>query len=162
MDLRFDDCFQSPGIAFKDEIAVELIQDVNNDQFLSDRGGTKDPDRFCWYMRLRPVPATVFSTIWNERIAKPYLDALRTTDDARDLTFVPLLENIGPVQTGGDLPALDLLFDVVQQRQGNKELLLSPPVLIGFRPTKVRRFDSLRTRCSRASSPMTAKPYGAG
>ena len=48
-------------------------------------------------MRVRPVPATVFAMIWNERIARPYLDALRTTDDARDLSFVPLLEHIGPV-----------------------------------------------------------------
>jgi hypothetical protein len=137
-DVRFDDCFQANGVAFKDEIAVEFIQDVNNDAFLVGAGGRKDPARFCWYMRARPVPVTVFSTIWNERIAKPYLDALRTTDDARDLSFLPLLENIGPVKAGDKLPAFDLLFDVVQRWQGSKLSILSAPVLIGFRPNDAK------------------------
>lgn len=132
-DLRLDDCFQAEGTSIPATIAVELIQDLRNDAFFG-VGTTKDINRFCWYMRARPVPATVFASIWNERIARPYLDALRTTDDARDLSFVPFLENIGPVKTTGKLPAFDLVFDVVQSRDPKNPSQLSNPVLIGFRP----------------------------
>ncbi|RZN04513.1 hypothetical protein CWO91_31155, partial [Bradyrhizobium genosp. SA-3] len=139
-DLRLDDCFLADDTSFRDDIAVEFIQDVRNDAFLG-VGTVKKASRFCWYMRARPVPATVFSAIWNELIARPYLDALRTTDDARDLSFVPFLENIGPVKTGDKLPAFDLLFDVVQQRQEPKESQLSSPVLIGFRPNDADQIE---------------------
>ncbi|WP_035645233.1 hypothetical protein [Bradyrhizobium sp. ORS 285] len=139
-DLRFDDCLLATGTSVRDRISIELIQDGANDGLLG-VGVSRDPNRYCWYVRARPVPATIFSTIWNERIAKPYLDALRITDDARDLSFVPLLENIGPVTPGGTLPAFDLAFDLVQQRQDRKASRLSSPVLIGFRPHDAERSE---------------------
>ncbi|MGC2779940.1 MAG: hypothetical protein WA418_30300, partial [Bradyrhizobium sp.] len=139
-DLRFDDCFQADGTGIPGTIAVELIQDLRNDAFFG-IGTAKDINRFCWYMRARPVPATVFSSIWNERIARPYLDALRTTDDARDLSFVPFLENIGPARAGDKLPNFDIVFDVVQSRHPKDPSQLSNPVLIGFRPHEADKIE---------------------
>jgi hypothetical protein len=134
-DVVFDNGFRADGIEFKGNADVELVQDVNNDRYLSpDKIGQPDTTEFYFYMRVRSVPATVFSTIWNERVAKPYLDALRITDDARDLSFVPLIENIQSIKSGSKLPPLELLFDVVQHLQGRKASIVSAPTLIGFRP----------------------------
>lgn len=138
-DIRLDDDFQAKDVSFKDDITVELVQDASNDAYLSKlKAGARSPAEFCWYMRVRPVPVTVFSTIWNERIAKPYLDALRTTDDARDLSFVPLIANIGPLKSGDKLPAFELLFDVVQNFRKGKASTVSSPVIVGFRPNDAK------------------------
>jgi hypothetical protein len=141
-DLVFDGEFRADGIVLHGNVEVELVQDVNNDRYLSPTAsGAADRNEFYWYMRVRPVPVTAFSTIWNERIAKPYLDALRTTDDARDLSFVPLIGNIQPLKAGDKLPAFELLFDVVQHLKDRKRSEISEPVLIGFRPDAASKVE---------------------
>ncbi|WP_316197066.1 hypothetical protein [Bradyrhizobium sp. SZCCHNS3053] len=141
-DLLLDGEFRADGLVIDGHVDVEMVQDVNNDPYLSpSASGTADTNEFYWYMRVRSVPVTAFSTIWNERIAKPYLDALRTTDDASDLSFVPLIGNIQPLGAGDKLPAFELLFDVVQQLKGRNRSEIADPVLIGFRPDAASKVE---------------------
>ncbi|SOC35823.1 hypothetical protein SAMN05892877_102159 [Rhizobium subbaraonis] len=82
-------------------IEIELIPDVFSPAAIA----TPQPASF--YLRAGPLPPQPFTTIWNERIVRPYLKALRTINDASDVSFVPELHNVRPAKdASGDFEAL--------------------------------------------------------
>lgn len=69
------------------------------------------PQPASFYLRAGPLPPQPFATIWNERVVRPYLKALRTINDASDVSFVPELHNVRPAKdASGDF---ETLYDAV-------------------------------------------------
>lgn len=82
-------------------IEIELIPDALSPAEIT------APQPASFYLRAAPLPPQPFATIWNQRIVRPYLRALRTINDASDVSFVPELHNVRPAKTAsGDFEAL--------------------------------------------------------
>jgi hypothetical protein len=108
------------------DLSFDLVQDTIWQRDTVSLDGKADAALFS-YLRVRPLPPAAFAAVWNERVARPYLAALRTVDDARDLSFVPVLENAQPLKDA----EFEALFDVVQQTSRRNA---DDPVLLSIRP----------------------------
>ncbi|MDR6756879.1 hypothetical protein J2Y48_002175 [Mycoplana sp. BE70] len=98
-------------IRVDEDIYLDLVPDVFQQPDIT-KGETTAVAAYFSYLRIRPLPPQLFVKLWNEAIAPPYLAALRTIDDAADLSFVPVLKNITPVSAGS--AAFEALYDIVQ------------------------------------------------
>lgn len=112
------------------EIDFELVQDVFHQLDLD--GSVTQVDKALFsYLHVRPLSPTTFAAVWNERIAKPYLAALRTVDDARDLSFIPLLESVESTTADNEFEAL---FDLPQTPVADDQERSA--TLVALRPIK--------------------------
>ncbi|WP_026614423.1 phage tail protein [Ensifer aridi] len=112
------------------DIDFDLIPDAFHQPDLGAGEAEATNSYFC-YLRVGPLPPQIFETVWNRRIAPPYLGALRTISDAADLSFVPLLTNVSPIAPGGG--DFEALFDVVQPDVATSEKI-ADIVVAAIRP----------------------------
>ncbi|WP_056821695.1 hypothetical protein [Rhizobium sp. Root708] len=111
-------------------VDFHLIPDVFNQPDLDDP--KKVDSALHSYVAMTSLSPHLFADLWNERVAQPYLSALRTVDDARETSFVPLLQNIG--NSKGESGEFDALFDMVQPDARSDDV--GDIVLAAVRPTQ--------------------------
>lgn len=126
-----DDWLDIP-IRVDEDIYLDLVPDVFQQPDIT-KGETTAVTAYFSYLRVRPLPPQLFVKLWNEAIAPPYLAALRTIDDAADLSFVPVLKNITPVSAGS--AAFEALYDIVQPDVG-KDDQIAEIAIAAIRPVR--------------------------
>ncbi len=111
-------------------VDFHLIPDVFNQPDLDDPRKIDSALHSC--VEITALSPHLFADLWNERVAQPYLSALRTVDDAHETSFVPLLQNVG--NSKGESGEFDALFDMVQPDARSDDV--GDIVLAVLRPTQ--------------------------